>query len=135
MAPTDPTILTLKQNFLTAQTRLLSQPLQPTREWRRANEAADDDENDRRVPERAVDDALVRLNHTLQQYAKRAYAPQATRHVAEQIENLYLAFGDRHAGAQDTEDGEDEDAWRMAGADYGESFKNGDVPTPPPPMV
>lgn len=119
MAPTEPTVLTLKQNFLLAQTRLLSQPLQPSRAWRRANEAVGEVENDRRLPERAVDDALVRLNHTLQQYTKRAYAPQATRHVAEQIENLYLAFGDRHVVPQEGEVGEDEEAWRLAGADYG----------------
>lgn len=133
MAPTEPTILTLKQNFLAAQTRLLSQPLQPSRAWQRGNENAisggDDDEDDvtrtrdQRLPERAVDDALFRLNHTLQQHARRVYAPQATRHVAEQIEGLYLAFGDRHVLQKQQEEGdvlEDEDAWRMMGADYGE---------------
>lgn len=134
MAPTEPTILTLKQNFLAAQTRLLSQPLQPSRAWQRGNENAigggDDDEDDgtrtrdQRLPERAVDDALFRLNHTLQQHARRVYAPQATRHVAEQIEGLYLPFGDRHVLQKQQEEGdvlEDEDAWRMMGADYGES--------------
>lgn len=123
MAPTEPTILTLKQNFLAAQTRLLSQPLQPSRAWRRGNEAAagDDDANDQRLPERAVDDALSRLNHTLQQHARRVYAPQATRHVAEQLERLYLAFGDRHVLQQGGESLDDEEAWRMVGADYGES--------------
>lgn len=120
MAPTTPTILALKQNFLTAQTRLLSQPLQPSRAWRRGNEAAADDENDQRLSERAVDDALFRLNHTLQQHAKRVYAPQATRHVAEQIEGLYLAIGERRVGEQEGGDVDDADAWKSAGTDYGE---------------
>lgn len=122
MAPatsTEPTILSIKQEFLDAQTRLISQPLQPSRAWRRGNEAAADDENDRRLTERAVDDALFRLNHTLQQHARRVYAPQATRHVAEQIEELYLAFGDRRIIQDDDEILGDDDAWRLVGADYG----------------
>lgn len=119
MASAEPTILTLKQNFLAAQTRLLSQPLQPSRAWQRGNEAAGDDANDQRLTERAVDDALFRLNHTLQQHARRVYAPQATRHVAEQIEGLYLAFGDRHVLQQEGENLDDEDAWRTVGADHG----------------
>lgn len=158
MAPTDPTILTLKQNFLTTQTRLLSQPLQPSRAWRRANEAAggggggggggDDDENNnsgnsngnnQRLTEKAVDDALFRLNHTLLQHARRVYAPQATRHVAEQIEGLYLAFGDRHGGgAQGGEPVDDEDAWRLVGADYGGFGVLLSCPAlllPPPPQI
>lgn len=117
MAPPTPSILTLKQNFLTAQTRLLSQPLQPSRAWRRSNEAAEDDENNQRVSEKAVDDALFRLNQTLQQHSKRVYPPQATRHIAEQIDQLYLATGERRAGGDGDDD--DEEEWRLVGADFG----------------
>lgn len=122
MAPPTPTILALKQNFLTTQTRLLSQPVQPSRTWRRGNDAAADkknghDENDQKLSEKALDDALYRLNHTLQQHARRVYAPQATRHVAEQIDRLYLSVGDNR---DESENGEGEDSWRIAGADYGE---------------
>lgn len=117
MAPQTPSILTLKQDFLTAQTRLLLQPLQPSRTWRRANEAADHDENDRRLSEKAVDDALFRLNQTLQQHSKRVYPPQATRHIVEQIDQLYLSTGEQHADGND-EDGDEE--WRLVGADFGE---------------
>ncbi|ROW00854.1 hypothetical protein VMCG_06439 [Cytospora schulzeri] len=127
MAPSAPTIPTLKQNFLTTQTRLLSQPLQPSRTWRRTNDDAATAED--RLPEKAVDDALFRLNHTIQQHARRVYAPQATRHVAEQIDKLYLSVGDRADEAASRNDHDDdndnpaggqggEEGWRNVGADY-----------------
>ncbi|ROW08202.1 hypothetical protein VPNG_06952 [Cytospora leucostoma] len=127
MAPNPaPTIPTLKQNFLTAQTRLLSQPLQPSRAWRRANDSAGGDGG--AVTEKAVDDALLRLNHTIQQHARRVYAPQATRHVAEQIDALYLSTtttttrsgaGAGGEGVKDDDDEEEEEeGWRNVGADY-----------------
>lgn len=106
MAP--PTIIALKAGFLANQTRLLSQPLNPSRSWRNANEAADDG-----IPERQLDDALVRLNHALQQHTRRVYAPQATRHVAEQIDQLYwnagekVAEANREAGAEGLDAGLD----------------------------
>lgn len=142
MAPpptTAPTILSLKQTFLTTQTRLLSQPPEPSRAWRRGNnshhpssQGGDDEEgrNHQKLSEKALNDALYRLNHTLQQHARRVYAPQATRHVAEQIDQLYLGVGERRRrGGDENGDGEggDEDevegegdAWKMVGADYGE---------------
>lgn len=119
MAPPAPTILTLKQNFITTQTRLLSQPLQPSRAWRRANEAAANDEDSVAVSERAVDDALFRLNHTLQQHSRRVYVAQATRQIAEQVDKLYLSAGERHAAGDDED--EDDDAWRNVGADYADA--------------
>lgn len=164
---TTPTILTLKQTFLNTQTRLLSQAPEPSRAWRRSNSsnnnnttASQGEEQQERqggpnnnnllgaVPEKALHDALYRLNHTIQQHARRVYAAQATRHVAEQIEALYLDSGGgeqhyRHQrrsdgggkmrsgqdggddGGDDDDDkviGRDEDdydeAWRLVGADY-----------------
>ncbi|KAK4226508.1 putative kinetochore protein [Podospora fimiseda] len=82
-----PTIISLKQSFLQSQTRLLSQPFQPTRAWRTQNTRTDSP-----LPEKAIDDALYKLNHLLSQHSRRVYAPQATRHVAEQIDALYLTF-------------------------------------------
>ncbi|KAK1831578.1 kinetochore Sim4 complex subunit Fta4 [Podospora conica] len=82
--PTPPTVVHLKQSFLTTQTRLLSQPLAPSRAWLTTNDAHDD-----ALPPKAVDDALFKLNQRLQQHTRRVYAPQATRHVAEQIDALY----------------------------------------------
>lgn len=122
MAPPAPTILTLKQNFITTQTRLLSQPLQPSRAWRRSNEAAANDEDSAAVSERAVDDALFRLNHTLQQHSRRVYVAQATRQIAEQVDKLYLSFGERHHAAVGDDDADDDDdAWRNVGADYADA--------------
>lgn len=91
MAP-PPTVLSIKTNFLLGQTRLLSQPLEPSRSWRTANDASEEGLSDR-----AVDDALFRVNHLLQQHSRRVHAPQATRHVAEQIDRLYWNAGERAA--------------------------------------
>lgn len=70
------------------------------------------------MSEKALDDALFRLNQTLQQHAKRVYPPQATRHIAEQIDHLYLATGDRHLDGDGS--GDDEEEWKLVGADFGE---------------
>ncbi|KAG8169227.1 hypothetical protein KVR01_001976 [Diaporthe batatas] len=122
MAPPAPTILTLKQNFITTQTRLLSQPLQPSRAWRRGNEAAANDERAAALTDKAVDDALFRLNHTLQQHSRRVHVPQATRQIAEQVDRLYLSAGDGQvAGDDDADDNDDDDAWRNMGADYADA--------------
>ncbi|KAB5554896.1 kinetochore complex Fta4 of Sim4 subunit, or CENP-50-domain-containing protein [Coniochaeta sp. 2T2.1] len=90
MAEPPQTVLAQKSNFLILQTRLLSQPIAPSRSWRRANDEADDG-----LAEKAVDDALFRLNHLLQQHSRRVHAPQATRHVAEQIDRLYWHDAER----------------------------------------
>lgn len=123
---TAPTILTLKQNFLTTQTRLLAQAPEPSRSWRRGNNN-NNGEIGSVLPEKALNDALYRLNHTIQQHARRVYAGQATRHVAEQLESLYLRpqgggggggaggekkrqQGRRKNGQQDGDDGREEEA-------------------------
>ncbi|EAQ92441.1 hypothetical protein CHGG_00676 [Chaetomium globosum CBS 148.51] len=121
MAPSQqPTVLTLKQTFLTTQTRLLSQPLTPTRDWHNTNtantnntnhppeETNEDPATTAPLPPKAIDDALYKLNHRLQQHARRAYAPQATRHVAEQIEQLYLNAAEAAAAADEEDDEEEE---------------------------
>ncbi|KAK6859241.1 kinetochore protein fta4 [Apiospora arundinis] len=122
MAP--PTILAHKSAFLTAQTLRLSQNLAPSGAWRnhvfnQEEDAAEQEDGQRAavVTEKAVDDALYRLNHALQQHARRVYAPQATRHVAEQIDQLFLDINkdDRHQA--DVEDEQDED---------GQSIQKGD---------
>ncbi|KAI0110777.1 kinetochore Sim4 complex subunit Fta4 [Nemania sp. FL0031] len=88
MAP--PTIIAHKSTFLTTQTLHLSQTLAPSATWRAANERSENG-----LSSRAVDDAIYRLNHTLTQHARRVYAPQASRHVAEQIEGLFYAEAER----------------------------------------
>ncbi|KAK4131317.1 hypothetical protein BT67DRAFT_388295, partial [Trichocladium antarcticum] len=101
MAPTPPTVVSLKQSFLTAQTLHLSQPLAPTRAWRNTNNG-----DDSGLPERAIDDALAKLNHRLQQHTRRVYAPQATRHVAEQIDQLYWNAAEAASQRDDDQDGD-----------------------------
>ncbi|KAK3900411.1 kinetochore Sim4 complex subunit Fta4 [Staphylotrichum tortipilum] len=133
MAPTPPTIVSLKQSFLTTQTRLLSQPLTPSRAWHASNTTPhqEDNANNTPLPPKAVDDALFKLNHRLHQHARRVYAPQATRHVAEQIDQLYWNAAE---AATRGDEGEEEDgggdgtapglngelgeeAWLVVGAD------------------
>lgn len=116
-----PTILAHKTDFLTSQTLQLSRTLSPSNAWRASNannkrqapatnENQSRNENANPLPEKAIDDALYRLNHALQQHTRRVYAPQATRHVAEQIEALYLEAGERGVRAGDSESEEgDED--------------------------
>ncbi|KAI0155420.1 kinetochore Sim4 complex subunit Fta4 [Hypoxylon sp. FL1284] len=115
MAP--PTILAHKSSFLTAQTLQLSQSLAPSAAWREANERADEG-----LSERVVEEALYRANHALQQHARRVYAPQASRHVAEQIEALYLEAAEKAVRGDDERagDGEEEgdgDGGGMGGRD------------------
>ncbi|KAI0431159.1 kinetochore Sim4 complex subunit Fta4 [Xylaria sp. FL1042] len=121
MAP--PTIIAHKSAFLATQTLHLSQTLAPSAAWRASNESAEDG-----LPARAVDDALYRLNHTLTQHARRVYAPQASRHVAEQIEGLFYEEAERALRGDDVDgdgdgDGDEGDMgverqWLRVGADF-----------------
>ncbi|KAI1408334.1 kinetochore Sim4 complex subunit Fta4 [Hypoxylon sp. FL1857] len=124
MAP--PTILAHKSSFLTAQTLQLSQALAPSAAWRTSNSSSAEGG----LSDRVVDEVLYRANHTLQQHARRVYAPQASRHVAEQIEALYLEVaekavrGDSGNGEEDDEGaaaskkGDEEAKFLRVGADF-----------------
>ncbi|KAI1350960.1 kinetochore Sim4 complex subunit Fta4 [Xylaria sp. FL0043] len=104
MAP--PTIIAHKSAFLATQTLHLSQTLAPSASWRASNERAEDGGG---LSARAVDDALYRLNHTLTQHARRVYAPQASRHVAEQIEGLFYEEAERALRGDDDVENNDGD--------------------------
>lgn len=110
MAAAPPTVVHLKQSFLTTQTRLLSQPLAPSRDWLTTNTT-----HDGGLPPKAVDDALFKLNQRLQQHTRRVYAPQATRHVAEQIDALYWNAA---LAASESRDDDDDEALKI-GSDLG----------------
>ncbi|KAI1178077.1 kinetochore Sim4 complex subunit Fta4 [Nemania sp. FL0916] len=104
-----PTLIAHKSDFLAKQTLQLSQGLQPSQAWRNANTraaAAGEGDNGKSggLSTRAVDDAVYRLNHALTQHARRVYAPQATRHVAEQIEGLFYAEAERALRGDDEGD-------------------------------
>ncbi|KAL6874761.1 kinetochore Sim4 complex subunit Fta4 [Trichoderma novae-zelandiae] len=88
--PPAPTISSVKQTFVSAQTNLLSQPIAASRAWRASNDASE-----HAIPNRLVDDAVASVNRTIQQHSRRVYAPQASRNVAEQISNLYSRDAER----------------------------------------
>ncbi|KAI9150401.1 Inner kinetochore subunit fta4 [Paramyrothecium foliicola] len=103
MAASDPppTIPALKTAFLTAQVSVLAQPLAPSDDWRASNDAS----SERPVADRELDAALFSLNQSLAQHARRIYAPQAVRHVAEQVNAVYLADAERRLGGPEDADG------------------------------
>ncbi|KLO87189.1 uncharacterized protein LW93_13048 [Fusarium fujikuroi] len=99
--PAAPTIPSLKQSFITSQTTLLSQPIAPSPSWQETNDASDE-----AIPERVVQEVLYNLNHTIQQHCRRVYPPQASRSIAEQINDVYTKDAERKVGgAADTEGG------------------------------
>lgn len=81
-----PTVIAQKQSFLATQTRLLSQPIQPSRTWLAANDSSESPLSDA-----LIEHVVTRLNHNIAQHSRRAYPHQASRHVAEQIDSLYLS--------------------------------------------
>ncbi|KXJ92047.1 kinetochore complex Fta4 of Sim4 subunit, or CENP-50-domain-containing protein [Microdochium bolleyi] len=112
-APAPPTILAHKTAFLTAQTLQLSQPLAPSHAWQQHNDSAVGSnvaETLTPLAQKTLEDALFRLNHLIQQHSRRVYAPQASRHVAEQIERLLLDSAERYiAGRRGDNGSEGED--------------------------
>ncbi|KAH7633079.1 kinetochore Sim4 complex subunit Fta4, partial [Sordaria sp. MPI-SDFR-AT-0083] len=128
-----PTILSLKSDFLTTQTRTLSQPLAPSRTFLSSSENDQDQDQDHDIiPQKPLTEALTKLNHLLTQHSRRAYPPVATRHVAEQIDKLYftvtstsstststaLAKGHQVGDDEgDVEEDEDAQAWLRVNAD------------------
>lgn len=108
MESNEPTIIDLKSAFLRSQITALSQPLQPSQNWQ---DSVSDEENTLR--QRAIDEALFKLNTILKQHNKISYPPQAQRHVAEQIDQLYWAAGERDVNVNREE-------WSEKGADYRE---------------
>lgn len=91
MATNNPTITTLKTTFLRTQINTLSTPLRPSSAFL-TNQA----QKDEALSQKTIDDALLKLNAILKKHNKVAYGPQATRHVAEQIDRLYWG-GERGA--------------------------------------
>ncbi|KAM3510759.1 hypothetical protein MY11210_005589 [Beauveria gryllotalpidicola] len=89
-----PTIPARKQAFITAQTTLLSQPVAPSRAWRATNDASNTP-----IRKRVVDDAVFEFNRIVEEHCQRAYAPQASRDLAERISAIYIGQTDRRQGS------------------------------------
>ncbi|KAH8589669.1 kinetochore Sim4 complex subunit Fta4 [Bisporella sp. PMI_857] len=84
MASSPPTIIDLKSSFLRTQITLLSQPLVPS-----PSTLSTISESENALRQRSIDDALRKANQLLRKHNRVVYGPQATRHVAEQIDRLY----------------------------------------------
>lgn len=112
----NPTVIELKTSFLRSQILALSQPLRPSQDFVASNTS----EAETALRQKAVDDALYKLNGLLKKHNKAAYGPQATRHVAEQVDRLYWNSGERSVIASS-------DAWREKGADYSTCTPNAPV--------
>ncbi|KAH7350927.1 kinetochore Sim4 complex subunit Fta4 [Rhexocercosporidium sp. MPI-PUGE-AT-0058] len=109
MSSSTPTILDLKTTFLRTQILSLSQPLRASSTFTASNTS--DEENALR--QKAIDDALLKLNNQLKQHNRLAYGPQAQRHVAEQVDRLYWNAGEKGLRILGGDDG-----WAERGADY-----------------
>ncbi|MCJ1430993.1 hypothetical protein MMC27_000343 [Xylographa pallens] len=81
-----PTIPTLKQSFLHAQTRLLSTPLSPSPTSLSPSAPAP-------LPASLVHDIVHKVNALIHSHNLHVYPAPALRHVAEQIDALYWAAG------------------------------------------
>ncbi|EPE27344.1 hypothetical protein GLAREA_03259 [Glarea lozoyensis ATCC 20868] len=79
---TNPTIPALKTSFLTTQISLLSTPLKPSSN-------PPNPVQDPSIPPKTITTVLEKTNTLVRQHNKRIFTPQATRHVAEQIDRLY----------------------------------------------
>ncbi|KAM3565921.1 hypothetical protein ARSEF4850_001070 [Beauveria asiatica] len=108
-----PTIPARKQAFIAAQTTLLSQPVAPSRAWRATNDASNTP-----IRKRVVDDVVFEFNRIIEEHCHRAYAPQASRDLAERISAIYIGqTGRRQGGAnQDAGIGKEVDLKKEAAA-------------------
>ncbi|TVY31531.1 hypothetical protein LSUB1_G008967, partial [Lachnellula subtilissima] len=106
MTSNTPTIIDLKTSFLRTQIQTLSQPLRPS------SSPLQETEENAPLRQRAIDDALLKLNAQLKKHNKLAYGPQAMRHVAEQIDRLYWNAGER------TVVGDVGEEWAERGCDF-----------------
>ncbi|KAG9243895.1 kinetochore Sim4 complex subunit Fta4 [Calycina marina] len=85
-----PTIIDAKISFLRTQILQLSQALRISPQTLNTITTAEDNA----LRQKAIDEALRKANVLLKRHLKVCYGPQATRHVAEQIDRLYWVAGD-----------------------------------------
>ena len=93
-----PTIPSWKTAFLDTQTNILSRPLAPSHSWNSANQTSKDAPP---IPEAVLAEAMADINVALQKHCRRVYPPQASRNVAEQINNLYLSQAERALASEE----------------------------------
>ncbi|RCI12098.1 hypothetical protein L249_0559 [Ophiocordyceps polyrhachis-furcata BCC 54312] len=94
-----PTVSSLKLDFLSSQASALARPsTAPSQSWLAAHEASDQP-----LPGRAVGDAIIFVGIAIQQHSRRVYHPQANRHVADQISDVYAREAERRVAAAQAE--------------------------------
>jgi len=109
MANTPPTIIALKQHFISSQILILSTPLQPSPAFESQSQSAETPT----LRQTHVSDSLHKLNARINKHNKLRYGPQAQRHVAEQIGELYWAAGERGVMVLNNDE-----EWVERGSDY-----------------
>ncbi|PGH17571.1 hypothetical protein AJ80_04749 [Polytolypa hystricis UAMH7299] len=91
------TIKELKTGFIRDQVRILSAQLGPSPEWRDYGPDVDDELGDK-----AVDDAVHKLNALMKQHHRAVFSAQAIHHVSRQIESLYWNSISSEPGSSDS---------------------------------
>lgn len=123
--PAPATILDHKLSFLSAQILALSAPLRVPSSFAQNQHQAAARRTDADTPQlrqAAIDAAMLKLNARLRQHSKQVYGHVAKRHVAEQVEGLYLRGADgEEDGDGDVEMGEGGDG-EMKGLQVGMDF-------------
>ncbi|KAK2781302.1 hypothetical protein FQN53_000646 [Emmonsiellopsis sp. PD_33] len=89
------TITELKSSFARDQIRLLSAALTPSENWRDYGPASEND-----IPEKVVEEVLMKLNTHLRKHNRAAFSSQAIHHVARQVETLYWNAIDPEVGGE-----------------------------------
>ncbi|KAF1815618.1 hypothetical protein P152DRAFT_455335 [Eremomyces bilateralis CBS 781.70] len=98
----DSTVVSVKSSFLRSQTRLLTQPVQPSSRWAERNSKQENN-----LPDETVRDVLREVNRILRRHNKSVYSSLSIQHVAEQIDKLYWNAGgvdlySSNPGSEDT---------------------------------
>ncbi|KAK2764371.1 hypothetical protein FQN54_009065 [Arachnomyces sp. PD_36] len=93
------TVAELKASFIRSQIRTLSAALEPTEDWRQYGPVPDEGD----ISDKAIEEALQKLNTIFRQHNRTVYSSQAIRHVARQIETLYWNSVSPENGREDAQ--------------------------------
>ena len=96
------TVPEAKTAFLRQQIRLLSAILQPSSSWRDSAPPLPTEASS--LSDKAVEEAVGKVNAKIKQHNRMVYSDEATRHVAEQIDILYWGAVSKAAGDGEAED-------------------------------
>jgi len=92
--PAQPTLFTIKKSFLASQIRLLSVDPTPPPNWQDDIPAGPGGD----LSQRAIDQALTKVNLVARKYNRSVYSSQTVKRVAEQIEAIYAGAVENEGG-------------------------------------